>query len=185
MYELTPELKKFDGLDIWNGLRNICDFLDELIKPVARKHGLTVTQLRLLCAVKRTAGVNIAAAANYAGIAAANASSMCKRLSELGFLRRHRSGSDDKVVRLELTDNGNVAAGEAGDGDGLGRQSVFAVKGGCTPLGRFHYAPSCRVSTEPKRVNCPCHFSGIVSVEPWRFFAMMSSALSFCADSLL
>ena len=115
MYELTPELKNFDGLDIWNGLRNICDFLDELIKPVARKHGLTVTQLRLLCAVKRTAGVNIAAAANYAGIAAANASSMCKRLSELGFLRRHRSGSDDRVVRLELTDNGNVAAGEAGE----------------------------------------------------------------------
>ena len=99
----------------------------------------------------------------------------------------HMHGGDGYAERPQnQQQRGRIrAAGEAGDGDGIGRQPVFAVKGGCTPLGRFHYAPSCRVSTEPKRVNCPCHFSGIVSVEPWRFLAMMSSALSFCADSLL
>ena len=115
MYKLTTETAGYEVLDIWSGLKNFGDLLDELIKPVARKHGLTVTQLRLLCAVKRTAGVNIAAAASYAGIAAANASAMCKRLSELGFLQRRRGGADDRVVRLELTDNGDVAAGEAGE----------------------------------------------------------------------
>ncbi len=114
MHELTSERGELAEIDIWSGLKNLGDFLDELIKPVAKKHGLTVTQLRLLCAVKRTAGVNIASAANYAGIAAANASAMCKRLVELGFLKRRRGGSDDRVVRLELTGDGDVATCEAG-----------------------------------------------------------------------
>ena len=36
MYELNA------GFDVWSMLRNLNDFFDNLIKPVAQKHGLTV-----------------------------------------------------------------------------------------------------------------------------------------------
>ena len=51
--------------------------------------------------------------AEQAGIAAANASAMCKKLYELGYLLRRKNGEDERVVCLELTDNGDIVASEA------------------------------------------------------------------------
>jgi len=107
MYELNA------GFDVWSMLRNLNDFFDNLIKPVAQKHGLTVMQLRLLCAVKKLENATVGSVAEQAGIAAANASAMCKRLYELGYLLRRKNGEDERVVCLELTDNGDIAASEA------------------------------------------------------------------------
>ncbi|MBQ2755760.1 MAG: MarR family transcriptional regulator [Oscillospiraceae bacterium] len=107
MYELNA------GFDVWSMLRNLNDFFDDLIKPVAQKHGLTVMQLRLLCAVKNLENATVGSVAENAGIAAANASAMCKKLSELGYLLRRKNETDDRVVCLELTNNGDMAASEA------------------------------------------------------------------------
>ena len=103
------------GFNVWRALKSLNDFFDEKIKPVAQKHGLTVMQLKLLCTVKSMDRATIGSVAEHTGIAAANASAMCKKLSELGYLIRKRMAEDDRVVCLELTSNGDIAAEEAGE----------------------------------------------------------------------
>ena len=86
-------------------LRRIMDHLDGAVQPFCERYGLTLMQLRLLLALydeKQTVG----GLGRQLHIAEANASSLCKRMEQQGYLSRVRSAEDERVVQVGLTERG-------------------------------------------------------------------------------
>lgn len=100
------------GFELWRLVSTANKYMDKTLKPLAKKYGLTPTQLRILYYIKKPGLKTIGAIAKMAGIACTNTSSICKKLSHMGLLRRTRNESDERIVEVELTDEGHYAACE-------------------------------------------------------------------------
>lgn len=100
------------GFELWRLVSTANKYMDKTMKPLAKKYGLTPTQLRILYFTKKPGLKTIGAIAKMAGIACTNASSICKKLSHMGLLRRTRNESDERIVEIELTQEGHLAACE-------------------------------------------------------------------------
>ena len=81
-----------------------------LLEPIVQAEGLTPLQASvLLQLVQKDAAVGDISEVTCMG--QANASSLCKKLEQGGYLTRSRGRADGRVVTLSLTPEGRAAAG--------------------------------------------------------------------------
>ena len=81
-----------------------------LLEPIVQAEGLTPLQASgLLQLVQKDAAVGDISEVTCMG--QANASSLCKKLEQGGYLTRSRDRADGRVVTLSLTPEGRAAAG--------------------------------------------------------------------------
>lgn len=95
---------------IWEMLNALKSFNEKVLEPYAQKQGLTFLQTRVLMGIHHGKITTVGGLAQHASLFQGNASTLCKRLEQQGFLRRERSTADERVVNLILTDKGNTAA---------------------------------------------------------------------------
>ena len=79
-----------------------------LLEPVVQAEGLTPLQARVLLQLCH-GDATVGDISEMSGMGQANASSLCKKLEQEGFLTRRRSCPDRRVVTLSLTDKGREA----------------------------------------------------------------------------
>ena len=101
------------GFELFRLILTANKYLDGKLKPLAKKYGLTLTQIRIIYFTKKLGISTIGTVAKMTGIACTNASSICKKLSHMGFLSRKRNKNDERVVESEVTDEGLSAASES------------------------------------------------------------------------
>ena len=98
------------GASIWQFSRVLNECLSKALRPIVRRYGITQAQAQLLFSVHRHKETTIGSLAQKLGLARTNASAMCKKLANMGFLRRHRRTDDERVVSVMLTEMGQDAA---------------------------------------------------------------------------
>ncbi len=81
---------------------------ERLLAPLAQEEGLTSLQMCVLLHLYR-ADAPVGSVSQCTGMGQANASALCKKLEEAGFLTRVRSEGDRRVVNLSLTEQGREA----------------------------------------------------------------------------
>lgn len=101
------ELDEFRKLLLDMG-RSLNTDLRTIMEPVARKSGLTMTQLRFLLEIQAEEPVNVGSLCHIVGENSGNCSSMCKKLENTGLVRRSRCPDDERCVQLTLTDKGRA-----------------------------------------------------------------------------
>jgi DNA-binding MarR family transcriptional regulator len=99
-------LSEFKSL-IWDYTRKINENANKVFSPVCEQYGLTMLQLRILMELYRSESHTIGSLAEGICVAGANISAMCKKLENLGFLKRVREQDDERVVKVALTQKGD------------------------------------------------------------------------------
>ena len=92
---------------IWDFIREVSEHMENTFRPFSEQHGLTMLQVRLLLSLQIDGPLTVGGLSKSMNIAGANASSMCKRLEQLGYLSRTRDTRDERVVQIVLTEQGN------------------------------------------------------------------------------
>ena len=77
--------------------------------PITQTEGLTPLQALVLLAIQNKQVCNIRALCDTTRITQSNASTLCKKLEQTGFLCRVRSKTDERVVTLSVTPAGREA----------------------------------------------------------------------------
>ena len=75
---------------------------------LARRTGIGTSQLAALGKIDRNPGIRIGEFARLLGIRSSTASNLLDKLEPRGWVRRERSGADQRIVRLFLTDAGHA-----------------------------------------------------------------------------
>ena len=91
---------------IWEYTRKINESTNSIVSPLCTPYGLTIMQLRILMELSRNSSHSIGTLANKTFAAETNISSMCKKLESMGFIVRSRDRKDERVVNVNLTENG-------------------------------------------------------------------------------
>lgn len=92
--------------------KRIRSHLDNALSGIADKYGLTHMQMRILLKIYKDGSHTITSLANAIGAFGANISPLCKKLERDGLVIRKRNADDERVVTLELTNNGRKVAEE-------------------------------------------------------------------------
>lgn len=100
---------------LWDNTRKIHERMNTMLNVWGARHGLSALQLRILMEIYQHGSLTVGSLANNILIAGANISPMCKKLEGLGFLRRIRDRLDERVVRIELTEKGQLVIKEIDD----------------------------------------------------------------------
>lgn len=87
--------------------RSISFRLELVIKKFTEKSGITPMQYQILYRIGLNKVVTIGALSANVHMDAGNTSAMCKKLEKLGFVERHRSQTDERIVQVSLTKKGN------------------------------------------------------------------------------
>lgn len=91
---------------LWDMVRLTSINLETAYKPVVEIHGLTTMQSRVLIAVTECEEPTVGNISKIIDVSSSNASNMCKKLEQEGFIKRIRSLKDERVVVLKLTQKG-------------------------------------------------------------------------------
>lgn len=91
---------------LWDMVRLTSVNFETAYKPLIEIHGLTTMQGRVLLAATESNEPTIGNIAKIIGVSSSNASNMCKKLEQGGFLKRIRSSNDERVVIIKLTQEG-------------------------------------------------------------------------------
>lgn len=91
---------------IWEYTRRIKDGTNKAFTPLCEKHGLTMMQGRIITELHHYGPKSIGNLAESISIAGANLSAMCKRMEDQGLVMRKRDSSDERMVKVELTEQG-------------------------------------------------------------------------------
>lgn len=89
-------------------VREISDYMSNLILPAAEVPGLTLTGIRLLIELETApSGTHtVGSLGKHLRMAGSNASSLCKSLEKKGLITRRRSSLDERMVHILLTQEG-------------------------------------------------------------------------------
>lgn len=87
-------------------MRDVSVNMGNVFLPIISKYDLTIVQTQILREIKDNKNHSIGSLAKIMNIQSGNTSSMCKQLEKKGFLQRNRDKSDERIVKLELTDKG-------------------------------------------------------------------------------
>lgn len=99
----------------WGFLIKANEYLEKVLKPLTKQYGLTVSQLRIIYFASMLGRAAVGQIAKYAGFARTNTSSMCKKLSKMGFLEKVRGEPDERRVEIVLTESGQRVARSIGE----------------------------------------------------------------------
>jgi len=86
--------------------REINENMSTAFRCIGENYGLTLMQHRILMELCQKESYTIGGLAEAVRIAGANISTMCKRLEKLGYVQRYRDDTDERIVRIELTQLG-------------------------------------------------------------------------------
>jgi DNA-binding MarR family transcriptional regulator len=81
--------------------------LTRMLRPL-RHDEMTPQQYWLLRHLRRHAPLSIGELADYLGVTTGSATMACKRLEKAGLLTRTRQSDDERVVQVELTEQGRA-----------------------------------------------------------------------------
>lgn len=99
-----------DALEFKNQLmdlmRDVSVNMANTFLPIINKYDLTIIQTQILREINDNKDHSIGSLAKIMNIQSGNTSSMCKQLEKKGYLQRHRDKSDERVVKIELTNKG-------------------------------------------------------------------------------
>ncbi len=96
-------------MEIWGEAYLLRKAIMATLVPLTRDQGLTIQQFLLLQGVCDGSIRTIGDITEEIDITQSNASALCKRLEQGGFLLRRRSSQDERVVELQVTDAGHRA----------------------------------------------------------------------------
>jgi MarR family transcriptional regulator, organic hydroperoxide resistance regulator len=91
---------------LWNYTRKINERTNNLIITLCDHHGITTLQGRILIEIQQNGSHTIGSLASRLHIAGTNISTMCKKLESKGFIERVRDESDERVVKVALSQKG-------------------------------------------------------------------------------
>ncbi len=86
--------------------RRINEVINTFLAQWGAAYGLSAMQIRILMEIGENGNLTVGAIANNIMLAGTNISTMCKKLEQLGFVKRARDGQDERIVRIELTEMG-------------------------------------------------------------------------------
>ena len=92
--------------EVWDFLRTITECMANAFRPYVEEYGLTLMQTRILVEIKGGEFQTVGSIGGIIGLTNGNASSVCKKLEQAGFIRRIRTPEDERRVKLELTERG-------------------------------------------------------------------------------
>lgn len=98
------------GINVWRLSKTLEACLSKALAPISRAYGITEAQAHLLFSLHKNSESTVGSLAERLGVAKTNASSMCKKLALMGFIKRIRKKDDERVVSLTLTERGRAAA---------------------------------------------------------------------------
>lgn len=93
--------------EIMKQTQAINDHIHELLEPIAKEEGLTLSQLFVLANIQCPHMQTIGSLAKELRIDRSNTSTLCKKMEKDGLLVRKRSLDDERIVQLSLSDRGN------------------------------------------------------------------------------
>lgn len=100
---------------IFSMIREISHKSDILLQDTASELGITTLQLKMLITLyAKGEAVSIGNLGKAIGVTGGNISNICKKLEKQGFVNRVRSAEDERVVNVELTEQGVMAADKVG-----------------------------------------------------------------------
>ncbi len=99
------EVERFKA-ELWNIIKISKLAMETLFDPICEKLGLTRVQLKILCGIEMGEFSTIGGLSNNLGLNQGNASTFCKKMEQQGYIKRSRSGDDERVVLLTVTENG-------------------------------------------------------------------------------
>jgi MarR family transcriptional regulator, organic hydroperoxide resistance regulator len=91
---------------LWNYTRKINERTNNLIITLCEHHGITTLQGRILVEIQQHGSHTIGSLATRLHIAGTNISTMCKKLEGKGFIERVRDETDERVVKVALSQKG-------------------------------------------------------------------------------
>lgn len=91
---------------IWDLMRSIAHGIDNTLRVIVDGFGVTMVQMRVLVELKHCQMCTIGDLAEAMGSAPGNASAMCKTLEKKGLVTRSRNPEDERIVLVNLTDQG-------------------------------------------------------------------------------
>lgn len=89
--------------------RKINEAMNTLLSKMGAPYGLSAMQVRILLEIEPEGAMTVGAIASEVMVAGANVSTMCKKLEQLGFIKRSRDELDERIVRIGLTELGMKA----------------------------------------------------------------------------
>lgn len=92
---------------VWDYTRKINEQMNSVLNFLGAKYRLSALQLRILMELQQNGSHTVGSLANSVAVAGTNISTMCKKLENLGLLHRVRDRADERVVRIELTEQGS------------------------------------------------------------------------------
>lgn len=101
---------------IFSLIREISHKIDLLLTETANKLDLTPLQIKIIIALfSSNQDVSIGSLGKTIGVTGGNISNICKKLEKKGFVVRKRSEADERVVNVELTEEGIKASHVVGE----------------------------------------------------------------------
>lgn len=101
---------------IFSMIREISHKIDLLLQETSQDLGITTLQLKMIIALSSAdEPMSIGNLGKTIGVTGGNISNICKKLEKQGFVSRVRSDEDERVVNVELTEQGQAAATQIGD----------------------------------------------------------------------
>lgn len=104
----VPEFKNI----VWDCSRKINENTSRIFSPVCEQYGLTMLQVGILSELSSDGSQTIGSLAEGIYVAGTNISAMCKKLDNMGLLKRTRNQSDERVVNVTLTEKGSIIVSE-------------------------------------------------------------------------
>ncbi len=87
-------------------LKNISKLVDAVVEEYYKVHSITVAQADVLSRVYSEERLSMNSLCEDLGMSKSNLSPICKKLEIAGYLKKSRDFYDQRVVYLELTDEG-------------------------------------------------------------------------------
>lgn len=101
---------------IFSMIREISHKIDLLLQETSQELGITTLQLKMIIALSsENHAMSIGSLGKTIGVTGGNISNICKKLEKQGFVNRIRSEEDERVVNVELTEQGEIASKKIGD----------------------------------------------------------------------
>lgn len=92
--------------------RKINEGMNSFLSGMGAPYGLSAMQVRILLEIDPEGTMTVGAIAQEVMAAGANVSTMCKKLEQLGYIKRSRDELDERIVRIGLTELGMRAVKE-------------------------------------------------------------------------
>lgn len=92
--------------------RKIGESFNTMLNAIGKKYDLTSMQVRILMELYHHGSHTIGQLAERLYVAGANLSTMCKKLEKIGLVERNRDHDDERIVRIDLSEQGKLITRE-------------------------------------------------------------------------